>query len=64
MGRKIGPSLSSDVFTREPLAIEMDTSLLRDARVEVLERARPGAGHAPKGVIVDNGPKGARPVGQ
>ena len=56
-GRKIRTLPVVDVFTREPLAIEVDTSLPGTRVVEVLERLVQARGACPKEIILDNGPE-------
>ena len=56
-GRKIRTLPVVDVFTREPLAIEVDTSLPGTRVVEVLERLVQARRACPKEIILDNGPE-------
>ena len=46
-----------DVFTREGLAIELDTSLPETRVVEVLERLGRERGALPPEIALDNGPE-------
>ncbi len=65
-GRRIRLFTVVDVFTREALAIEVDTSLPGGRVVRVLERLVVERG-APDEIVLDNGPelagKAARSVG-
>lgn len=64
-GRKIRTLSVVDVFTREPLAIEVDTSLSGTRVIEVLERPVQARGACPKEIILDNGPElTSRALGQ
>jgi len=56
-GRKIRLLSVEDVFTREALAIEVDTSLPGTRVVQVLERVAAQAGAAPREIVMDNGPE-------
>src|SRR3990172_229578 len=56
-GRKIRMLSVEDVFTREALAIEVDTSLPGTRVVQVLERVAAQAGAAPREIVMDNGPE-------
>ena len=56
-GRKIRMLTVADVFTREALAIEVDTSL-SDVRVaRMLDRVIGEHGGSPKEIVLDNGPE-------
>jgi putative transposase len=56
-GRKIRMLPVEDVFTREGLAIEVDTSLPGTRVVQVLERLEAERGALPQEIILDNGPE-------
>jgi len=56
-GRKIRLLPVEDVFTREGLAIEVDTSLPGTRVVEVLKRLEKERGALPQEIILDNGPE-------
>lgn len=56
-GRKIRLLPVIDVFTREALAIEVDTSLPGTRVVEVLERLVREQGEEPLEILLDNGPE-------
>jgi putative transposase len=56
-GRKIRLLPVIDVFTREALAIEVDTSLPGTRVVQVLERLVGEQGEAPSEILLDNGPE-------
>lgn len=56
-GRKLRLLPVVDVFTREALAIEVDTSLPGMRVVEVLERLVQERGEAPLEILLDNGPE-------
>lgn len=56
-GRKIRLLPVEDVFTREGLAIEVDTSLPGVRVVQVLERLERERGALPQEIILDNGPE-------
>lgn len=56
-GRKIRLLPVEDVFTREGLAIEVDTSLPGARVVQVLKRLERERGALPQEIILDNGPE-------
>jgi len=56
-GRKFRLLSVEDVFTREALAIEVDTSLPATRVVGVLERVTAQTGATPKEIVLDNGPE-------
>lgn len=56
-GRKFRTLPVVDIFTREPLAIEVDTSLPGTRVVEVLKRLTQARGACPREIILDNGPE-------
>jgi putative transposase len=56
-GRKIRMLTVADVFTREALAIEVDTSLSGVRVARVLDRVIGEHGGRPKEIVLDNGPE-------
>lgn len=56
-GRKIRMLSVEDVFTREALAIEVDTSLPGTRVVQVLEQVVARAAATPNEIVLDNGPE-------
>ncbi len=56
-GRKIRMLTVVDAFTRESLAIEVDTSLSGARVARVLDRVIAGRGAAPQEIVLDNGPE-------
>lgn len=56
-GRKFRLLTVEDVFTREALAIEVDTSLPGTRVVQVLERVTARTGATPREIVLDNGPE-------
>jgi len=56
-GRRLRTLNVLDVYTREALAIEVDTSLSGGRVARVLERVIAERGQAPKVIVMDNGPE-------
>ncbi len=56
-GRKIRMLTIVDAFTRESLAIEVDTSLSGVRMARVLDRVIAERGQAPEEIVLDNGPE-------
>jgi putative transposase len=56
-GRKIRMLTMVDAFTREALAIEVDTSLSGVRVARVLDRVIAARGQAPAEIVLDNGPE-------
>jgi len=56
-GRKIRLLTVVDTFTREALAIEVDTSLSGVRVARVLDRVIAECSHAPREIVLDNGPE-------
>ncbi len=56
-GRKIRLLTIVDAFTRESLAIEVDTSLSGERVARVLDRVISERGAAPQEIVLDNGPE-------
>jgi putative transposase len=56
-GRRIRLLCVIDAFTRESLAIEVDTSLPAWRVAQVLDRLIVGRGQAPVEIVMDNGPE-------
>lgn len=56
-GRRIRLLCVIDAFTREALAIEVDTSLPGTRVVQVLERLVHNQGETPEEIVLDNGPE-------
>jgi putative transposase len=56
-GRKLRMLTVLDLYTREALAIEVDTSLSGGRVARVLERIIAERGQAPQAIVMDNGPE-------
>ena len=56
-GRKLRMLTVLDLYTREALAIEVDTSLSGGRVARVLERIITERGQAPQAIVLDNGPE-------